>query len=172
MKRSLFVLLALLLSMSLAQEVVIGWSGAVTGPTSDAGQFVVQGLEDYCAYANENELVPGHEIKCLLSDDQYNNDNTLRNFEGYLDAGMVAFIGYATGATMQLKVDQGRNAWKILVYFLFAANYSRSVRFVLFLPPTLAPAVCIVFNPFCIVLNPFCDVFDPHAYAYPAPSNY
>nr|MDQ3398437.1 hypothetical protein [Deinococcota bacterium] len=35
------------------QTVVIGWSGAVTGPTSDAGQFVVQGVEDYCRYAND-----------------------------------------------------------------------------------------------------------------------
>jgi len=103
--KGLSVLLALLLSIGLAQEVVIGWSGAVTGPTSDAGQFLIQGLEDYCAYANTEELVPGHEIKCLTRDDQYNNDNTLRNFEAYLDQDMVAFIGYATGSTMQLKVN-------------------------------------------------------------------
>lgn len=97
-------LLVALLSVSMAQ-VNIGWSGAVTGPTSDAGQFVIQGIEDYCAYANEEGLIAGEEINCITKDDQYNNDNTLRNFEAYLDEEIVGFIGYATGSTMQLKVN-------------------------------------------------------------------
>lgn len=102
----LFVVLLMgLLGSAPAQEVVIGWSGAVTGPTSDAGQFVVQGVEDYCRYANEEELIPGYTITCLTRDDQYNNDNTLRNFEAYLDEDMDAFLSYATGATLQLKLN-------------------------------------------------------------------
>jgi branched-chain amino acid transport system substrate-binding protein len=94
-----------LFSTAWAQEIVFGWSGAVTGPTSDAGQFVVQGVEDYCRYANDEELIPGFSLRCITRDDQYNNDNTVRNFEGFLDEGMVAFISYATGATEQLKVN-------------------------------------------------------------------
>ena len=106
MKKWLGIFLLALVTCAFAQdEVVIGWSGAVTGPTSDAGQFVIQGVEDYCAYANEEGLIPDTTITCLTSDDGYDNDNTLRNFEGYLDEEMDAFISYATGATLQLKVN-------------------------------------------------------------------
>ena len=99
-------LLALMLSLSTSlAQVVIGWSGAVTGPTSDAGQFVVQGVEDYCRYANDEGIIPDTTITCLTRDDQYNNDNTLRNFEAYLDEDMDAFLSYATGATLQLKLN-------------------------------------------------------------------
>lgn len=108
--KKLYITIALLAALALTtafaqKEVVIGWSGAVTGPTSDAGKYVVQGIEDYCQYANDENLVPGYTIKCLTRDDEYNNDNTLRNFESYLDDDMVAFIGYATGGSLQLKVN-------------------------------------------------------------------
>ena len=100
------LLAAFALSIAFAQkEVVIGWSGAITGPTSDAGKYVVQGIEDYCQYANDENLIPGYTLKCLTRDDEYNNDNTLRNFESFLDEGMVGFIGYATGGSLQLKVN-------------------------------------------------------------------
>lgn len=99
-------LLVGMLGGTLAQsDIVIGWSGAVTGPTSDAGQFVIQGVQDYCAYANEENLIPDHTLTCLTSDDAYDNDNSLRNFEGFLDEGMMAYLSYATGATLQLKVN-------------------------------------------------------------------
>ena len=104
-KRIAIISLLLLTGLACAQELVIGWSGAVTGPTSDAGQFVIQGIEDYCAYASEENLIPDVSITCLTKDDQYNNDNSLRNFESFLDEDMDAFIAYATGATLQLKVN-------------------------------------------------------------------
>jgi branched-chain amino acid transport system substrate-binding protein len=103
-----FLSLAVLLAgcgAGVDETVVIGWSGALTGPTSDVGVYLGQGVEDYCRYANDEHLVPGHRLNCLLRDDQYNNDNTMRNFESFLDAGMVAFLSYATGATLQLKVN-------------------------------------------------------------------
>ena len=106
MKRWLFTLSLACGLVAFAQgDIVIGWSGAVTGPTSDAGQFVIQGIEDYCAYANEEGLIPEYNLTCITSDDGYDNDNSLRNFEGFLDEGMSAFISYATGATLQLKVN-------------------------------------------------------------------
>ena len=106
-RRMLSLLLAgLLAGLGAAQdEIVIGWSGAVTGPTSDAGQYVVQGVEDYCRYASEEELIPGHTLRCITSDDQYDNNNTVRNFESYLDEGMDAFLSWSTGSTLQLKVN-------------------------------------------------------------------
>lgn len=105
MKKLSLTLLTLVLSFALADEVVIGWSGAVTGPTSDAGKFVIQAVEDYCAYAREQKILGNHELTCITRDDQYNNDITLRNFESFLDEGMDAFIAYATGGTLQLKVN-------------------------------------------------------------------
>jgi branched-chain amino acid transport system substrate-binding protein len=105
MKRAA-LLLPLLLGAASAQEVVIGWSGAATGPTSDAGRFVFEGVTDYCRYVNDEGLLPGGAtLRCLINDDAYDNNNTLRNFEAYLDEGMVAFISYSTGATLQLKVN-------------------------------------------------------------------
>ncbi len=105
-KLALLTLLCALLGLSHAQnEVVIGWSGAVTGPTSDAGRFVFEAVQDYCRYANEENLIPDATVECLVNDDGYNNDNTLRNFESYLDEDMDAFISYATGATLQLKLN-------------------------------------------------------------------
>ena len=91
-----------------AQDIVIGWSGAVTGPTSDAGQYVIQGVQDYCQYANDENLIPEHTLKCLTSDDAYDNDNSLRNFEGFLDEGMMAYLSYATGATLATQSQRGR----------------------------------------------------------------
>ncbi|CAN5837944.1 ABC transporter substrate-binding protein [soil metagenome] len=99
------LLVTMFVSVQAQDEIVIGWSGAVTGPTSDAGQFVIQGVEDYCQYANEESLIPEHTIRCITKDDGYDNDNSLRNFESYLDEDMDAFISYATGATLQLKVN-------------------------------------------------------------------
>lgn len=106
--RTFVALLALaLFAGAFAQDdnLVIGWSGAVTGPTSDAGQFVIQGVEDYCRYVQDEDLLPGVTLTCLTRDDQYDNDITLRNFEAFLDQGMDAFISYATGGTLQLKIN-------------------------------------------------------------------
>lgn len=50
--RTFVALLALaLFAGAFAQDdnLVIGWSGAVTGPTSDAGQFVIQGSKTIAA---------------------------------------------------------------------------------------------------------------------------
>jgi len=104
--RVLLSTLVVLSGLALAQkEIVFGWSGAVTGPTAEVGQVIIQAVEDYCQYANDENLIPGYTVRCLTRDDQYNNDNTLRNFESYLDDGMVAFISYSTGGTLQLKVN-------------------------------------------------------------------
>lgn len=130
------VMAAAVLGTALAQELVLGWSGAVTGPTSDAGQFVVQGVEDYCAYANDEGLIPGVSVRCLTKDDGYDNDNTLRNFEGFLDQGMQAFISYATGATLQLKVNAMEEEMPVLSASLHIANIDPPDNAYNFLPIT------------------------------------
>ncbi len=86
------------------QQVTILWSGAITGPTSDAGAPYAAGVEDYCKYANERKLIPGVVLNCLVRDDQYNNANTQRFFEEALDRFKIpVFLSYATGANLQLK---------------------------------------------------------------------
>lgn len=101
--RKLGVLILLVLSFGFAQKVHLMWSGAITGPTSDAGKYYAQGVEDYCKYANEEGLTGGLTIVCETRDDQYNNANTQRNFEEALERGDPAFLGYSTGGTLQLK---------------------------------------------------------------------
>ncbi|GHF81735.1 ABC transporter substrate-binding protein [Deinococcus ficus] len=99
--------LAALVTVSLAvaqKTVTLGWSGAITGPTSDAGASYAAGIEDYCKYANAQNMIPGTKLNCVVRDDQYNNANTQRNFEDYVGNMNVAmFLGYSTGGTLQLK---------------------------------------------------------------------
>ena len=97
--------LAAVLAMGFAasEKVHIMWSGAITGPTSDAGKYYAQGIEDYCSWANDTGYVAGVEFVCETRDDQYNNANTLRNFEEAVDRGDPVFLGYSTGGTLQLK---------------------------------------------------------------------
>ena len=105
MKKALALSALLTLSFAAAQKsVTIGWSGAITGPTSDAGSNYGYGVDDYCKYAAAAKLVPGVDLKCVVRDDQYNNANTQRNFEDYVgNLKVAAFLGYSTGGTLQLK---------------------------------------------------------------------
>jgi len=86
------------------QQVTLFWSGAITGPTSDAGAPYGAAVEDYCKYANERKLVPGVTFNCVIRDDQYNNANTQRFLEEAVDRFKIpVFLSYATGANLQLK---------------------------------------------------------------------
>ncbi|MEJ5336715.1 MAG: ABC transporter substrate-binding protein [Thermus sp.] len=86
------------------QQVTLFWSGAITGPTSDAGAPYGAAVEDYCRYANERKLIPGVVLNCVVRDDQYNNANTQRFFEEAVDRFKIPlFLSYATGANLQLK---------------------------------------------------------------------
>ncbi len=102
-KRLTAVLAALGLGLA-QQQVTLLWSGAITGPTSEAGAPYAAGVEDYCKYANERNLIPGVRLNCLVRDDQYNNANTQRFFEEAVDRFKIpVFLSYATGANLQLK---------------------------------------------------------------------
>ncbi|AEB12040.1 ABC transporter substrate-binding protein [Marinithermus hydrothermalis] len=103
MKRSWMLAATLALGLAQAQTVNLMWSGAITGPTSDAGAPYAAGVEDYCRYANETNAVPGVTFNCIVRDDQYNNANTQRNFEEAIDLEVPIFLGYSTGGTLQLK---------------------------------------------------------------------
>lgn len=83
----------------------VGFSGAITGPTSDAGNPISKGIEDWFKYVNESKILGDDTIECFIRDDQYKTDVTKRNFEEYLDEGIVFYLNYSTGSTLGLKQD-------------------------------------------------------------------
>jgi len=83
----------------------IGFSGAITGPTSDAGNPLSKGIEDWFKYVNDTGILGDDKIECTIRDDQYKTDVTKRNFEEYLDDGIVFYLNYSTGSTLGLKQD-------------------------------------------------------------------
>ncbi len=87
------------------QVYKMGFSGAVTGPTSDAGVPYSRGIEDFCKYVNDNDVLGKDTVNCIIKDDGYKNDVSKRNFEGYIEEGIAIYFGYATGSTLGLKGD-------------------------------------------------------------------
>ena len=83
----------------------LGLSLAITGPTSDAGDPISKGIEDYFNYVNDTKLIGDDKIDCTIRDDQYKTDVTKRNFEDFLDQGIVFYLNYSTGSTLALKKD-------------------------------------------------------------------
>jgi branched-chain amino acid transport system substrate-binding protein len=78
---------------------------AITGPTSDAGNPYSKGVEDYFKYVNDMKILGDDKIDCTIRDDQYKTDVTKRNFEEFLDMGIVFYLNYSTGSTLALKKD-------------------------------------------------------------------
>ena len=102
------VLMVLLMAGAAAEakeEINMGLSLAITGPTSDAGNPYAKGAEDYFRYVNEKKILGDATINCPIKDDQYQNENTKRNFEEFLDQEIVIFLSYATGANLALGRD-------------------------------------------------------------------
>ncbi|MDA3789823.1 MAG: ABC transporter substrate-binding protein [Desulfobacula sp.] len=83
----------------------LGMSLAITGPTSDAGNPYAKGTEDYFRFVNETKMLGEDTIDCTIRDDQYKTDITKRNFEEYLEDGIVMYLNYSTGSTLGLKKD-------------------------------------------------------------------
>jgi ABC-type branched-subunit amino acid transport system substrate-binding protein len=68
--------------------VKIGSSGPLSGgPAAAAFAPVIQGMQLYIDYANENDLLPGYEIEISFGDDQYDPALTPGVINGELDAG-------------------------------------------------------------------------------------
>jgi len=102
---SVVVLMLAMPASAVAEEYMIGLSLAITGPTSDAGNPYAKGVEDYFRYANDMKLLGTDTIKYEIRDDKYETAITKRNFEEYLDMGMVFYLNYSTGSTLALKRD-------------------------------------------------------------------
>ena len=87
------------------QTYKLGLSLAITGPTSDAGNPYSKGVEDYFKYVNEMKILGADTIDCTIRDDQYKTAVTKRNFEDFMDQGIVFYLNYSTGSTLSLKKD-------------------------------------------------------------------
>lgn len=102
---SLFVFMLAIPVSAAAEEYMIGLSLAITGPTSDAGNPYAKGVEDYFRFVNDEGLLGEDTIDYEIRDDKYETAITKRNFEEYLDMGMVFYLNYSTGSTLALKRD-------------------------------------------------------------------
>ncbi|MET0146052.1 MAG: ABC transporter substrate-binding protein [Ilumatobacteraceae bacterium] len=74
--------------------VNIGSSMPLSGGAAAAAFApVAQGLQAYIDYANENDLLPGHEIALTIGDDQYSDSLTPGVVNSELDNGAHLFSG-------------------------------------------------------------------------------
>ncbi len=99
------LMMALPVSAVAGNVYKLGLSLAITGPTSDAGNPYAKGVEDYFRYVNDMKLLGDDTIECTIRDDKYETSITKRNFEEYLDMGIVFYLNYSTGSTLALKRD-------------------------------------------------------------------
>jgi len=102
---SLFVFMLAIPVSAVAEDYMIGLSLAITGPTSDAGNPYAKGVEDYFRFVNDQDLLGTDSIDYEIRDDKYETAITKRNFEEFLDMGMVFYLNYSTGSTLALKRD-------------------------------------------------------------------
>jgi branched-chain amino acid transport system substrate-binding protein len=100
----------------------LGLSLAITGPTSDAGNPYSKGVEDYFNFVNDTKMLGEDKIECTIRDDQYKNDITKRNFEDFLDQGIVFYLNYSTGSTLALKKDFEEEKIPVLPASFHAGN--------------------------------------------------
>ncbi|MDD9301826.1 MAG: ABC transporter substrate-binding protein [Desulfobacter sp.] len=99
---------------------------AITGPTSDAGNPYAKGVENYFKFVNETGVLGKDKIDCTIRDDQYKTDVTKRNFEEYLDQGIVMYLNYSTGSTLGLKRDFEEEQIAVLPASYHAGNLDDS----------------------------------------------
>lgn len=104
----------------------LGLSLAITGPTSDAGNPYAKGVEDYFRLVNDTKMLGEDTIDCMIRDDQYKTDVTKRNFEEFLDEGIVMYLNYSTGSTLGLKRDFEEEKIAVLPASYHAGNIDDS----------------------------------------------
>ena len=118
-----FLLVLGFFNQALAGETYkIASSLAITGPTSDVGSPYAKGIEDYCKYVNDEKLLGDDKLECTVRDDAYKTENTKRNFEDFLDEGIVFYLNYSTGSTMALKKDFDEEKIPVLPASFHAGN--------------------------------------------------
>jgi branched-chain amino acid transport system substrate-binding protein len=132
-KKTTFMLItvAILLILAFATQTQaktykLGFSGAITGTTSDVGVPYSKAIEDYMRYVNDEKLLGKDKVLCFIRDDNYKTENTKRNFEDFLDEGIVLYLNYATGSTLALGKDFDEEKIPTISASFHAGNLDRS----------------------------------------------
>jgi len=68
-----------------ADQVVLGHSGALSGPLQDLGQEILKGAQLYFDALNARGGVHGRKVKLLAKDDGYEPQRTLQNINAYIE---------------------------------------------------------------------------------------
>jgi branched-chain amino acid transport system substrate-binding protein len=111
MRKANFILIALMFFLAIAlpaqagETIKIASSLAITGPTSDVGNPYSKGIEDYVKYVNDVKMLGDDKLVAFVKDDGYKTEVTKRNFEEFLDEGIVLYLNYSTGSTLALGKD-------------------------------------------------------------------
>ena len=104
----------------------LGCSLAITGPTGDVGSPYSKGVEDYVKYVNDEKLLGDDKLVCFIRDDGYKTEVTKRNFEDFLDEGIVLYLNYSTGSTLALKKDFEEEKIPVIPASFHAGNLENS----------------------------------------------
>src|SRR5262245_17777888 len=81
--------LALMGSVAMAKEFVIGLQTDRSGPTSTVGPFVGDGFQDYIKLFNKKNMMPGHTLKVVEIDHSYDVPKSLESYERHKQAGAL-----------------------------------------------------------------------------------
>ena len=111
------------------ETIKIASSLAITGGTSDVGNPYSKGIEDYVKYVNDEKLLGDRELVAFVRDDGYKTEVTKRNFEEFLDEGIVLYLNYSTGSTLALGKDFDEEKIPVIPASFHAGNLAAEYVF-------------------------------------------
>jgi branched-chain amino acid transport system substrate-binding protein len=112
-----------------AGTIKIASSLAITGPTSDVGNPYSKGIEDYVKFVNDAKMLGDDELVAYVRDDGYKTEVTKRNFEEFLDEGIVLYLNYSTGSTLALGKDFDEEKIPVIPASFHAGNLAAKYVF-------------------------------------------
>jgi branched-chain amino acid transport system substrate-binding protein len=134
MRKTNFILIAFMFMLAIALPaqagtIKIASSLAITGPTSDVGNPYSKGIEDYVKYVNDVKMLGDDELVAYVRDDGYKTEVTKRNFEEFLDEGIVLYLNYSTGSTLALGKDFDEEKIPVIPASFHAGNLAAKYVF-------------------------------------------
>jgi branched-chain amino acid transport system substrate-binding protein len=135
MRKTNFILIAFMFMLAIAlpaqagETIKIASSLAITGPTSDVGNPYSKGIEDYVKYVNDAKMLGDDKLVAIVKDDGYKTEVTKRNFEEFLDEGIVLYLNYSTGSTLALGKDFDEEKIPVIPASFHAGNLAAKYVF-------------------------------------------
>jgi len=134
MRKTSLVLIAFMFLLAIAlpaqaETIKIASSLAITGPTSDVGNPYSKGIEDYVKFVNDMKMLGDDKLVAFVKDDGYKTEVTKRNFEEFLDEGIVLYLNYSTGSTLALGKDFDEEKIPVIPASFHAGNLAAKYVF-------------------------------------------